>query len=85
MAMPPDEIRCLLKGALPDAEIELIDLTGTADHYECHIASMRFVGVSPMAQHKLVYQALAEPLRGPIHAFSIKTYTPALWRERKPS
>jgi acid stress-induced BolA-like protein IbaG/YrbA len=32
----------------------------------------------------LVYAALREELKGPIHALSLKTYTPALWRERAP-
>jgi stress-induced morphogen len=83
--MAPDEIRRQLLRAFSDAEIELVDLTGTQDHYECHIASERFAGLLPMAQHRLVYQALGEAMKGPIHALSLKTYTPALWRERKRS
>lgn len=80
--LPVSQLRGLLTSHFEDAQIEIIDLTGTQDHYECHIASAKFVGLSTMAQHKLVYGALREQLKGPIHALSLKTYTPALWRER---
>jgi stress-induced morphogen len=80
--LPVAELRGRLLAAFVDAELEIIDLTGTQDHYECHIASARFAGLSPMAQHKLVYAALRDELKGPIHALSLKTYTPALWRQR---
>jgi stress-induced morphogen len=80
--LPVSQLRGLLTAHFDDAQIEIIDLTGTQDHYECHIASSKFVGLSTMAQHKLVYGALREELKGAIHALSLKTYTPALWRER---
>lgn len=80
--LPVSQLRGLLISHFEDAQIEIIDLTGTQDHYECHVASAKFVGLSTMAQHKLVYGALREELKGPIHALSLKTYTPALWRER---
>jgi stress-induced morphogen len=82
--LPVLELRTRLMSSFDDAELEIVDLTGTQDHYECHIASAKFVGLSTMAQHKLVYAALREELKGPIHALSLKTYTPALWRERAP-
>jgi stress-induced morphogen len=82
--LPALELRARLLSNFDDAELEIIDLTGTQDHYECHIASAKFQGLSTMAQHKLVYAALREELKGPIHALSLKTYTPAVWRDRTP-
>ena len=81
--LSPEDIRLQLLAVFADAQIELTDLTGTRDHYECHIASEKFMGLSTMAQHRLVHEALREALRGAIHALSLKTYTPALWRERR--
>jgi stress-induced morphogen len=78
----PDKIRSLLLGAFADAQIELRDLTGTRDHYECHIASDKFRGLSPIAQHKLVYGALGAEMHGPIHALALKTYTLDAWQKR---
>lgn len=81
--MPPDQVKAQLLQSFDDAQIDLIDLTGTQDHYECHIASARFAGLLPMAQHRLVYQALEQAMKGPIHALSLKTYTPEAWQRRK--
>jgi acid stress-induced BolA-like protein IbaG/YrbA len=80
--MDPENVEALLRAALPDAQIELIDLTGTKDHYECHIASAAFEGVSPVKQHRLVYAALEGHVGQAIHALALKTYSPAAWQRR---
>lgn len=59
--------------AFPDAEVEVEDLTGTKDHYRAHIVSQAFAGKSLIEQHQLVYRALADEMKGPIHALSLKT------------
>ncbi|HET6612264.1 MAG TPA: BolA family transcriptional regulator [Kofleriaceae bacterium] len=65
-----------IRAALPDAEVTLRDLTGTADHWEATIISAAFTGKSLMERHRLVYAALAEEMKGPIHALTLKTLTP---------
>lgn len=80
----PELLKQRLLTAFPDAQVELFDLTGTQDHYECRIATEHFRGQSPLAQHKLVYTALGELLKGPVHAFSVKTYLPEKWSQRGP-
>ncbi len=72
----------LLLRAFPDAEVTLEDLTGTQDHYEAVVVTQAFEGKSSLERHRLVYQALAEQLRGPIHALALKTYTPTDWAEQ---
>ena len=72
----PELIKARLQAAFPDARLELEDLTGTRDHYQLVIASEVFVGKTPIEQHQLVYRALAEEMKGPIHALALKTYTP---------
>ncbi|MCH2110934.1 MAG: BolA family transcriptional regulator [Polyangiaceae bacterium] len=72
----PDKVKSILKEAFPDAIIELEDLTGTKDHYQAEIISTAFAGKSPVEQHQLVYAALAEEMKGPIHALALKTKTP---------
>jgi stress-induced morphogen len=66
-----------LQAALPDAEVSVHDLTGTQDHYEVHVASARFAGKSRIEQHRLVYAALGEALKGPIHALKLTTVVKA--------
>lgn len=77
--MSPDNVRTLLLAALPDAELELVDLTGTQDHYQARIVSQAFEGKTLIEQHQLVYRALGEAMHGPIHALALKTYTPQTW------
>ena len=72
----PSEIETRLKAAFPDAIIRVEDLTGTRDHYQAEVISQAFVGKSPVEQHQLVYGALAEEMKGPIHALALKTLTP---------
>lgn len=76
------EVEQLLRGAFPDARIELEDLTGTKDHYQAIVVSAAFAGKSPVEQHQLVYRALGSAMAGPIHALALKTYTPDTWAAR---
>ena len=72
----PETLRSELQRAFPGAVVEITDLTGTRDHYQVSIVSEAFRGQTRMRQHKLVYEALAEWMRGPIHALSLKTSAP---------
>ena len=65
----------LLERAFPDAtELSVQDRTGGGDHFQVTVASPRFAGLSLLEQHRLVNEALAEPLRdGTIHELRIRT------------
>ena len=78
-----EEVRTLLAGAFPDADLELVDLTGTRDHYQARIVSRAFEGKSPIEQHRMVYAALGNAMQGAIHALALKTYTPTTWQKLK--
>jgi stress-induced morphogen len=73
--VPAQRIESLLRDAFPDAgELRVDDRTGGGDHFQVTIASPRFDGLSLLDQHRLVNEALAEPLRdGTIHELRIKT------------
>jgi stress-induced morphogen len=62
--------------AFPGAQVSIVDLTGTQDHYQVSIVAEAFRGRPRMAQHKLVYQVLGDWMRGPIHALSLQTRAP---------
>jgi stress-induced morphogen len=79
----PSEVEAKLRSAFPDGEIELEDLTGTKDHYQARIVSTAFSQMTPVEQHQLVYAALKEEMKGPIHALALKTYTPETWAKAK--
>jgi stress-induced morphogen len=65
----------LLRAAFPDAtELSVEDRTGGGDHFQVTVASARLTGLPLVDQHRLVYDALAEPLAdGTIHELRIKT------------
>jgi len=65
----------LLRDAFPEAsELRVDDRTGGGDHFQVTVASARFDGLSLLEAHRLVNEALAEPLRdGTIHELRIKT------------
>jgi len=73
--MSTQPLQVLLEQAFPDAtELSVEDRTGGGDHFQVTVASPRFAGLPLIDQHRLVNEALAEPLRdGTIHELRIKT------------
>jgi stress-induced morphogen len=74
--MSPEDISAKIRASLPDAEVHLEDLTGTRDHWKATIVSAAFTGKSLLQRHRLVMAALAEEMRGPIHALTLDVKTP---------
>ena len=75
MPMPAAEIDRLIKAALPDADVELIDLAGDDDHWSAVVTSDSFNGLSKLKQHQLVYKALGSHMGGALHALQLQTLT----------
>ena len=73
--MATEPLRAILQQAFPDAsELDVLDRTGTGDHFQVTVTSPRFDGLPLVEQHRLVYDALATPLAdGTIHELRIKT------------
>jgi stress-induced morphogen len=73
--MASQELESLLQQAFPDAtELVVEDRTGGGDHFQVVVTSPRFDGLPLLEQHRLVNQALADPLAdGTIHELRIKT------------
>jgi stress-induced morphogen len=72
-----EDIIAKIRAALPDAQVVMEDLTGTADHWKAAIISEHFAGKSMLERHRVVMAALAEELKGPIHALTLDVKTPA--------
>ncbi len=79
----PEAVKRLLTEAFPDADLDLVDLTGTKDHYQLRIVCAAFSGKGLVEQHQLVYRALGDAMSGPIHALALKTYAPEAWAKLK--
>jgi BolA protein len=73
--------------ALAPARVDLVDESaqhaghagaapGGSTHWRLTIVSAAFEGKPTVARHRLVYQALGELMRHPIHALSINAKSP---------
>jgi stress-induced morphogen len=82
--LSPKELEHRIKGALPESDVEVRDLTGTGDHFEARVVAQAFAGKSLVEQHKLVYGPLQDLLKaGQLHALALRTYSPEQWRHGK--
>ena len=73
MSLKLEEIRNLIKKAIPDAEISIKDLAGDDNHYSATIKSKIFVGKTKVEQHKMVYKALKGKMGNELHALALTT------------
>ncbi len=73
MPMQALEIESLVKKALPDAEITLVDTAGDGDHYSITVSSKSFSGKNRVQQHRMVMDALGGDMGTKLHALAITT------------
>ena len=73
MSLKAEEIKNLIKEAIPDAEIIIQDLAGDENHYSATIKSKIFNGKSRIEQHKMVYKSLKGKMGNELHALELNT------------
>ena len=79
MGMPAQDIIAMVKDAIPDAEVEMIDLAGDNNHWKAVITSKAFIGKNRVQQHQMVYAALQGKMdgaHGELHALALETRIP---------
>ena len=73
-----------LQALAPDTQADVVDMTGTQDHYQAVVISSAFEGKMMIEQHRMVFRLLqAEVDSGEVHALTLKTYTPEQFRKLK--
>tara|TARA_B100000315_G_scaffold260347_1_gene321023 strand:+ start:525 stop:764 length:240 start_codon:yes stop_codon:yes gene_type:complete len=71
-----DVVTAYIQRVLPGAVVSVIDLKGTMDHFKLKVVSDSFVGKTIMDRHRMIYQALDDPMKdGRIHALEITAET----------
>jgi len=69
-----DALTGLIRESLPDADVQILDRTGTMDHFNVTVRSRGFKGKTLIEQHQIVYGALKPALKdGRVHAVELKT------------
>ncbi len=77
----PHQVEEMIKAEMPDAQVQVQDLTGGGDHYQVTVVSPQFEGKGLVQQHQLIYGALRQAMSSEaIHALALKTYTPQAWQ-----
>ncbi len=80
------DLKTMIQAGVPEAEVQIQDLTGGGDHYQVVVISPAFVGKNLVQQHQLVYRAVqAAMATEQIHALALKTYTPESWASGNPT
>lgn len=73
----PEQVKAMIVAEMPDAKVEVQDLTGGGDHYQVSVISEMFAGKGLVQQHQMVYGALKQAMSSEaIHALALKTSTP---------
>lgn len=75
-----DDVENLITSELKDANVQIVDLTGTQDHLGITVISDAFEGKMLIQQHQVIMDILKESLKEKIHAVQIKTMT---WQKAK--
>ena len=80
--MTPDRLKAKIETLAPGTSAEIIDLTGTQDHYQAIIISPAFEGKMMIAQHRMVMGLLqAEIDSGEVHALTMRTFSPDQYKK----
>ncbi|MDG2990743.1 BolA/IbaG family iron-sulfur metabolism protein [Candidatus Synechococcus calcipolaris G9] len=78
----PEQLTEIIQRGLPNAIVQVQDLTGGGDHYQAVVVSDAFHGKGLVQQHQLVYKTLQGLMASnELHALALKTYTPDQWAE----
>lgn len=81
--MKPSQLKERLESLCAGTRAEVVDLTGTEDHYQATIISTAFEGKLMIEQHRMVFQLVqSEVDSGEVHALTLKTFTPKKYEEK---
>lgn len=71
-----EDLSAYIKQAMSDAEVSVLDRTGTMDHFTVKVVSDDFKDKNLLDRHRMIYQALDAPMKdGRIHALEIQAKT----------
>lgn len=75
--MTPEQLKSRLESLAPGTRAEVMDLTGTHDHYQAIVISPVFAGKMMIEQHRMVYSTVQDEVdSGEVHALTLRTFTP---------
>ncbi|MBI2606651.1 MAG: BolA family transcriptional regulator [Deltaproteobacteria bacterium] len=80
--MTATQLKGRIEELAPGTTAELIDLTGTQDHWQAIVVSPAFEGMLMVERHRMVYALLDKEIKSDqVHALTLKTFTPAQYEK----
>ena len=80
--MTPEQLKARIEAISAGTSADVMDLTGTQDHYKAVVVSPAFDGKMMIEQHRIVMGAVqAEIDSGEVHALTLKTFTPDQYKK----
>jgi stress-induced morphogen len=80
--MNPEKLKARLEELAPGTTADIMDLTGTQDHYQAVVVSPVFAGKMMIDQHRLVYALVQKEMdSGEVHALTLKTFSPEQYKK----
>jgi stress-induced morphogen len=77
-SMTPEQVKKRLLEAYPDGSVDVVDLTGTHDHYQVVVASGAFRGLTRVQSQRHVMDVFGPELKtGEVHALAVKAVAKA--------
>jgi len=76
--MLAENVKQLIESHLSNSTATVI---GDSTHFEATVVSSEFEGQKTLDRHRMVYATLGNGFESDIHAFTLKTYTPAEWEK----
>ena len=70
-----NSIKQKVENKISGARVEVVNTTGTEDHFSILVVSDIFNKMTLINRHKLIYQSLDKYVTKEIHALQIKAYT----------
>ena len=61
--------------------LKVVDINGNGDHYSILVISNKFINMSLIERHKIIYSIFDKEITKEIHAMQIKTYTQEEWNK----
>lgn len=75
--MSPEQLQKKIETLAPGTQVQVMDLTGTQDHYQVVVVSEAFAGKKLIEQQRMVMAVVKPEVdSGEVHALTMRTFTP---------
>lgn len=75
--MSPEQLQQKIETLAPGTQVQVMDLTGTQDHYQVVVISPAFNGKKLIEQQRMVMAVVKPEVdSGEVHALTMRTFTP---------